>query len=603
VLKSDFSTDFSLSTSANIDCFWTKKEWLFPNASFEDIQMLQEKYDVSEVAARLTLHRIQNLQEADVIFSPYLKNHLPDPSLLPDVEKAYAHVYQSLKAGKKFGVWGDYDVDGACSSALLMKYFKMLGFSMTPYVPDRFEEGYGPNIQGMAFLKSQGIQDLFIVDCGTTAFEPLEFAQEQGFQVIVIDHHRVGDFFPKCHSFINPKRFDYQGPEILANLCAGGLVFLFLVGLNRYLRENNFFSEKCPEPDLLMLLDLVALSTICDMMPLRDVNRVFVKQGLKVMRYRKNIGLTALIDASGVKEPPNPMHLSYNVGPRVNAGGRIGDASLGAQLLSCDDLNQSLEISKQLNLLNQERQQIERKVEEEAHIQAQAQSQQPVLFLYSDSWHEGVLGIIASHLKEIYYKTTFVMTLRKGLLKGSVRSIPGFDVGELIHQACEKKLLVTGGGHPMAGGLTLDPVLKEEFLEFVQFFFQNNRTEEVHPPIIVDMPLTFQMLKDPKFFEALEMVGPFGAQYSPPKFLCSRIRLESIIPFGYNHLRMQGFQMDGRRCSLVYFRSADKEVGEWLRSKSTHLVDCVVTIQIDNRFSYPKPYLIIEDLRPSAAQD
>lgn len=572
----------------------TGRVWYFFKADEQEVKFLQKKYGVSEIAARLALHRMSSLEEADEIFSPFIKHHLPDPTLLPDHEVAFSCIYESLKKNHRLAVWGDYDVDGACSSALMVRYFQSLCCDIVAYIPDRFQEGYGPNQKGLQSLQEKGCQTIFIVDCGTTAYDQLAWAKAAGLNVIVIDHHRVGTVHPACTAFVNPKREDFQGPESLRTLCAGGLVFLFLVGLNRYLKEQGFFHSK-EAPNLLSMLDLVALSTICDMMPLRGINRSFVKQGLKIMGQRKNLGLTALMDASGIREFPTPVHLGYSVGPKINAGGRIGDSSLGVRLLSSNNPEEATTLANELTVLNQERQYIERKVEEEAHIQALSQKNNPFLLVYGQDWHEGVLGIIASHLKEAYYKPTFVLAVKNGLLKGSVRSVPGVDVGDLIHQASEEKLLVTGGGHPMAGGLTLEQDRLEEFVAFIENFCHHNKPEEDLPAIALDMCLSFQWLKNSSFFEALEQVGPFGAGYAAPRFLFRSIRLENVMTFGYNHLRMRGVQLDGRSHSIVFFRSSDKPAGQFLLSKTSYIGDCVFNIQIDRRWGYSRAHLVLED--------
>lgn len=578
----------------------TGRLWVVQEAKEKDILYIKQKYNVSDMIARLAVNRLRDISQADEIFYPFLKNHLPDPDNLPDNEKAMDHLYTCILEKRPLCVWGDYDVDGACSAALCVRYFTELGCKIIPYVSDRFQEGYGPNKGGFFYLKSLGIKDVIVVDCGTTAFAPLEWAHENGINIIIIDHHRVAETHPKCLAFINPKREDYMGTEILKTLCAGALVFLFLVGMNRYLRDKGFF-QAIKEVSLMDLLDLVALSTICDMMPLRHVNRAFVKQGLKIMRRRKNLGLSALVDSSGIREAPNTIHIGYTMGPRINAGGRIGDSSLGVRLLSSTDKEESLKMAEALSTLNMERQQIERQVEAEAHQQALEQEHLPFLFLRDKNWHEGVLGIIASHLKEIFYKTTFVLSDKSGFLKGSVRSVPGIDIGELIQQACDLGLLVTGGGHPMAGGLTIEYSKVDDFLQFAQDFFRPYKdiTEKKHPPITIDMAVTIQAVRDRSFSHALSILEPFGADYPQPKFLLPQVRLENVTPFGYNHLKMRAVQLDGQKYPLVYFRSADKPVGAWICSEeaASTFVDCVVTVQLNNRFAISRANLVVEDIR------
>jgi single-stranded-DNA-specific exonuclease len=574
----------------------TGKVWSQAVVPERDILALKQKYQVSDRVARLVAHRLAPGEDADPIFFPLLKTQMPDASLLPDADIAFAHMHQCLLAGKKLAVWGDYDVDGACSAALMVKYFSALGVEIVPYIPDRFQEGYGPNIAGLLSLRDLGIFDVFVVDCGTTSYDILEQAHQGGLSITIIDHHRVGPSHPRAKAFINPKRMDFNGPEVFRSLCAGGLVFVFLAGLNRYLRWKGYFETKT-EPDLLALLDLVALSTICDMMPLRALNRAFVNQGLKVMRQRKNVGLTCLIDASHIRDIPNPIHLGYTLGPRINAGGRIGDASLGVRLLSSNDRAEALAMAQELNDLNQERQSIERATLEKAVQQADSQKDSPYFLVFEEQWHEGVLGIIASHLKENFFKPAFVLTVKGDLLKGSVRSVPGVDISQLIHLACEKGLLITGGGHPMAGGLTFELARLQEVRDFIDDFFRNSNLQPPQPSICVDMALTFEELKNPQFLEDLERVGPFGADYPAPRFLLPDLRLTHVQAFGYNHLRMYGVQANGASYGLVFFRQADKEAGQWLLSAPSQRIDCLVSVQTSSRWGYPRAQLIIEDVR------
>lgn len=580
----------------------TGKQWIVPTAQEKDVLFLQQKYGVCDLTARLSAHRMDNLEQAEEIFSPYIKQHLPDPALLPDGQKGFDCITQALTATdtKPWAVWGDYDVDGACAAALLVKYFRALNIPITPYIPDRFQEGYGPNIQGLRALKAQGIHHIFVVDCGTNALQIMDQAAQEGLSIIIIDHHRVGPEHPQAVAFVNPKRADVLVPSILTQLCAGGLVFVFLVGLNRHLRWTGYFTTKnIKEPDLFSLLDLVALSTICDMMPLRHINRAFVKQGLKVMRQRQNIGLTCLIDAAKINDVPNPTHLAYTVGPRINAGGRIGDASLGVRLLSCTDKQESLLLAQELTSLNYERQTIERATWEKAVLQAHAQHTEgkPYVFVHGHDWHEGVLGIIASQLKEAFHKPAFVMTVKGSFLKGSVRSVPGIDISHFIHLAYAEGLLVTGGGHPMAGGLTCSLDKHTALLGFLDDFLCTFPVPDHQPYFIVDATLTFEQLRHPQFMRMLDTVGPFGVDYPQPKFVLSGLRLQKVQTFGYNHLRMLAVQPNGMTYPMVYFRQADKPLGQWLLTQPSELVQCLISVQADQRWGYQRAQLILEDIR------
>lgn len=574
------------------------KEWTMNQVDEKDVLFLQQTYGISDFMARLALYRMVDLTEHESIFQPFLKNHMEDPSFLPDAEKAYEHGYECLVEGKPLAVWGDYDVDGACASALLLKAFRHFGLNVTSYIPDRFQEGYGPNVQGLLSLKQKGYEHVFIVDCGTSALQVMEEAQQHGVIITIIDHHHVGSVYPKVRAFVNPKRWDYEGPKIFRDLCAGALVFMFLVGFMRFLREKNFFEERnMKEPDLFSWLDLVALSTICDMMPLRHLNRAFVKQGLKVMQNRQNIGLTSLIDSSGIRDIPNPVHIGYTIGPRINAGGRIGDSSLGVQLLSCEDRLQSFLLAGELNQLNKERQTIERSTLEHVMVAAEQEKHKPYIFVSDPHWHEGILGIISSNLKEYYNKPSFVMTKKGSSFKGSARSIPGVDVSKIIEAACEKDLLLSGGGHPMAGGLTIHEEKIPLFLEFLDHFFLHHGPKKPKTDLPIDMVITLEQLRHPEFFYAMDRLGPFGADYPQPRFLLPRMLLKHIKPFGYNHIRVTGQQANGLSQNLLCFRSLEKPLGQWLLNYKGQIVDCAISIQVDNRWGYQRTLLILDDIR------
>ncbi|ETZ04646.1 single-stranded-DNA-specific exonuclease RecJ [Holospora undulata] len=579
----------------------TGRDWHFLSACERHVAYLKERYQVNDLAARLVANR-SIMEEAEEIFSPFLRTHLPDPSHLPDLLKAVEHLEEVIREKRPLAVWGDYDVDGACASALIVKYCNALNHPVISYIPNRFQEGYGPNIHGFQMLQNtHQIHDLIVVDCGSTSFEVMAAAREQKMRVTIIDHHQVpGIDHPECVAFINPKRLNYTGPESLKTLCAGGLVFLFLVGANRYFRKTGMFSFlNTSEPDLFSLLDLVALSTVCDMMPLRGINRVFVKQGLKVLGQRKNVGLTQLLDVSGIREEPNAIHLGYALGPRINAGGRVGNSTLGVQLIATDSVTKALEIAQELNALNQERQHIERATEQLALAQALKQQQQHYLFLWDSSWHEGVLGIIAGHLKEIFGKPTFVLSEKNGMLKGSSRSVSGIDIGRLIHQACEEGVLVTGGGHPMAGGLTLRFDQISPFRTFLDKSFKNCYPEKNLSPMKVDMVVTLAQLNQPNFLDVWEKVGPFGADYPSPIFMVKRIYVQHATAFGHNHLRLKVCAEEDPSIlySVVCFRITDKPAGPFLLSLPKDPIDVLLTIQISRKWGKRFPNFVLEDFR------
>ena len=579
----------------------TGREWVFLNACERYVAYLKEHYQINDVTARLAAHRTV-MEEAEEIFFPLLRTHLPDPSHLPDLLPAVQHLEDVILNRRPLAVWGDYDVDGACASALIVKYCRALNYPVIPYIPNRFQEGYGPNSQGFRMLQeNHNVEDLIVVDCGSTSFEVMEEAKARHMRVTIIDHHQVpGTHHPASVAFMNPKRGDYTGPESLKTFCAGALVFLYLVGVNRHFRERRVFETLgVSEPDLFELLDLVALSTICDMMPLRGINRVFVKQGLKVLSQRKNLGLSNLLDSSGIREEPNATHLGYAVGPRINAGGRVGNSTLGVRLLSTHCTIEARDIAQELSALNQERQLIERETERCALLQALEQEDQRYLLLWDRSWHEGVLGIIAGHLKEVFGKPTFVLSEKNGMLKGSARSISGVDIGQLIHKGCEEKILVTGGGHPMAGGLTLHIQHIDAFRSFLDQYFTHFSPSATLEPLKVDMTVNLRQLHHDDFLDAWEKIGPFGSDYAAPIFLVKDVYVRQVSTFGHNHLRLKlsSAEEPSVLYSAICFRIADKPSGRFLLSLPKERLDMLFTLQISKKWGRRFPNFVIEDFR------
>lgn len=385
----------------------SEKRWLL--RSYEETHVLtyMQKLNVSPTLARFLAMRNIELDHASLFLTPSLKSHLPDPLGLKDMDKAIERLVQALHHKEKILVWGDYDVDGATSSALLHRFFKAINYPIAVYIPDRLKEGYGPNAKGIEKFQAQGYRVMITVDCGTTSFEALDALKE--IDVIILDHHGAEAKLPRAHAIVNPNRLDEREEitQTLGHLAAVGISFLFVVALNRALREAGFY-KTLKEPNLLDLLDLVALGTVCDVMPLTGLNRTFVTQGLKVMAGRKNLGLKTLADQIGLDEAPTTYHLGFLIGPRVNAGGRVGESFLGSRLLSTDAPEEALEIAKQLQNYNEERRALETDAVEQALIQVDPQ--QSAILVDHDQWHEGVIGIVAGRLKEKYHKPTAVIT-------------------------------------------------------------------------------------------------------------------------------------------------------------------------------------------------
>ena len=414
---------------------------------------LAQQMGLPEIVGRLLAARGVGIESAERFLTPTLRELLPDPSHLRDMDKAVERVVRAVTTGELIAIFGDYDVDGATAAALLQRFFAAIGCRARIYIPDRQREGYGPNVPALQRLRAEGAAIAITVDCGTTAHAPLAAAAKAGLDVIVVDHHVAEPALPPAFAIINPNRLDEASPHGV--LAAVGVAFLLVVGINRALRQAGWYAQR-PAPDLVQWLDLVALGTICDVVPLTGVNRALVAQGLKLLQRRGNIGLAALADAAAVGERLEAYHAGFILGPRVNAGGRVGQADLGARLLATDDAVEARAVAEQLHTLNAERREIEARVLAQAIAQVESGDRSaPLVFVAGEGWHPGVIGIVASRLKERYNRPACVSAIADGIGKGSGRSVAGFPLGPAIIAARQAGLLVNGGGHAMAAGFTV----------------------------------------------------------------------------------------------------------------------------------------------------
>lgn len=569
------------------------KIWKFCPCDDRQALAITQRYGLSAAVGQLLSNRGIPLEGVPSFLEPTLRRLMPDPSHLKDLDQAVERVIAALKAGEKIAVFGDYDVDGGTSCALLHRYFSILGRTIRIYIPDRIDEGYGPNAEAMRKLKEEGHTVILMVDCGTTAFEPLACAKALGLDVIVIDHHVAQPALPEAFALINPNRLDQESP--LKTLCAAGLSFIFLVALQRKLREQNGFEGRL-EPDLMRLLDLVALGTVCDVMPLQGLNRAFVAQGLKVARWRQNPGLTALGDVAGLKEATTAYHLGFLIGPRVNAGGRVGEASLGARLLSTDDETQARIIAQRLDTLNRERQQIEAAVWEEAIdlVETTGLHSKPILLVKGEGWHPGVIGIVASRLKERYERPACVISFTDDIGKGSGRSLTGIDLGAAMHAACHHGLLVQGGGHAMAAGFTVTRTLYGRFYEFLLQRLSSGM-KDMLPTLALDASFTLKGIT-PDFLQSLSCLEPFGAGNPTPKFMIQNVRIAYAEIFGKDHVRCTLLSEDGARQKAVAFRVAQHPLGRTILKSKNHLLHIAGTVRLDTWGGRHEAVVYIEDI-------
>jgi single-stranded-DNA-specific exonuclease len=550
-------------------------------------QVMMQLHGHSDLLARVLAGRGVLPDEAPLYLDPNLRRLMPDPHVLVDMEKAALRLAAAIETGDKVAIFGDYDVDGACSAALLVDYLSAAGTPFAVHIPDRIFEGYGPNVQAIAALKEQGATLIVTVDCGTTSHAPLAAAKGLGLDVIVLDHHQAPEQIPDA-IVVNPNRQDDLSG--LNQLCAAGVVFMTLVATHRVLRGKGFWNAQRPEPDLLAGLDLVALATVADVAPLTGLNRAFVTKGLALMRARQRPGLAALFDIAGADGPPKASHLGFLVGPRINAGGRIGDAALGAKLLALKDHIEGRRIAEELDRLNRERQAIEAAALEEAFAEAliagAESDNSAAIVLAGETWHPGIVGLVAARLKERFRKPVFAFSFDGDIGTGSGRSISGVDLGRAVRAAVEAGLAVKGGGHAMAAGVTLSRDRLDEFRAFLQTKLSRQfEAVRAGEDLLIDAALTAASAHS-ELFAALERAGPYGAGNPEPVFVFPAHRLVDVGEVGQGHLRWRAKAGDGASIEGILFRAVGEPLGEALkaaRGASLHLAGSLIVDRWNGR--------------------
>ncbi|KOC82343.1 single-stranded-DNA-specific exonuclease RecJ [Brucella abortus] len=525
---------------------------------------IAQHHGISDLVARVLAGRGVSVEGAPEFVDPTLRNLMPDPATLNDMDNAAGRIADAIQRRETVAIFGDYDVDGACSSALMARFLKHYGVQHSIYIPDRIFEGYGPNPDAMRELAAKGASLIVTVDCGTNSVPSITAAKQAGADVVVLDHHQVGGDLPEdAVAIVNPNREDDISQQ--GHLCAAGVVFLALVQVAKILRARG----KGPGPDLLSMLDLVALATVCDVVPLKGVNRAFVVKGLLVARGQSNVGLAALARVARIGEPLNAFHLGYLIGPRINAGGRIGDAGLGARLLTLDDPAMADRIAMELDRLNQERQAMEAEMlmeaEAEASLEISGGAGASVIVTASDRWHPGIVGLLASRLKEKARRPAFAIAFNaNGVGSGSGRSISGLDLGKLVRGAVEKGLLVKGGGHAMAAGITIErgnlgalrAYLEEEAADIVSRLRENQS-------LSIDGALAASGATV-ALYEALQKAGPYGSAHPQPLLALPHHVLADVRGVGRDHVRVTLRGADGKRVNAIAFRAAEGDLGRFL---------------------------------------
>nr|WP_210327989.1 MULTISPECIES: single-stranded-DNA-specific exonuclease RecJ [Bartonella] len=524
---------------------------------------LSQKFGIAEPLARVLAARSVSEDEVLNYLEPTLKTLTPDPTTFIDMEKATDRILQAINRKEKVTIFGDYDVDGACSSAILYQFLTFFGLDVHIYIPDRLVEGYGPNPQAMRMLADEGSSLIVTVDCGANSPEAIKAAREKGVDVVVLDHHQMGEVDPAANALVNPNRPDDRSGQ--GYLCAAGLVFIAVAWTLKKIRAEGKHKTL---PDILRYLDLVALATVCDVVPLVGVNRAFVIKGLKVARMMSNPGIAALSRVAGIGEPLNVFHLGFLLGPRINAGGRIGDQALGARLLTTQTEGDAESIAEELNALNQERQNIEAKqlLEAEVGLQSLTLDETPsVIVVAHEGWHPGIVGILAARLKEKFRCPAFAIAIKNdGTATGSGRSIAGVNLGELVREAVQSGLLEKGGGHAMAAGVTISSGKIDEFRKWLNEKLSSKVNDlHAHETLLVDGVLSASGATR-ELYEMLEKAGPFGSGNPLPVFVLPSHRLADVREVGKGHLMMSISNTEGKRLKAIAFRAVGTDLGDFL---------------------------------------
>ena len=573
----------------------TGKNWILKKFDQEKILFLKDNFLLDEITAKLLV--LRNIQNKDInnFLNPSIKNFLPNPNSLIDMEKSSIRTFEAIDKKEKIGVFGDYDVDGATSAAVLGKYFNKLNIDYEIYIPDRKTEGYGPSIKGFDELIDKGVNIIFTVDCGTLSFEAIDYAKSKNIDVIVLDHHQSEINLPKAFSVVNPNRLDDKSN--LQYLCAAGVTFMFLISINRQLRSVDWFKKNSlEEPNLLNFLDLVSLGTICDVVPLIGLNRAIVKQGLKILKLKKNLGIKTLLDICKVETSPSIYHLGYILGPRINAGGRVGKCSHGANLLLNSNPKEVYKLATELDQYNKERKMLENDLLDKILTKIETQLNDPIIILKGENWHEGVIGIVAARLKDKFNKPTIIISINGKIGKASARSIAGFDIGSAIIAATQKKILIKGGGHKMAGGFSINVSKIENFREFIFNRFQNTVNNlNFQKPLYLDCKIAPSAI-NLEFYNKINILSPFGSGNPEPKFVIEDLKSINSKVVGEKHIKSILIGPEGSSLKTIAFNATNSEMGEYLLKKSNNKFNIAGKLSLNEWRGQKNVEFIIDDI-------
>lgn len=570
--------------------------WVMPDVDLSSIEQTVRAHDLPEVIARLVLQRGVKTDEISFFLNPTLKNNFPDPFSLKDMDALAEFIAAAILDEKSFAIFGDFDVDGATSSALLHRYLKACGIDAPITIPDRLTEGYGPNVPALQAMKDQGVDIVFLLDCGTTAFDTVAAGAALGLDIVILDHHEAEETLPQARFIINPKRKDDASG--LTMLAACGVTFMTCVAINAIVRRAGFWQER-DEPPLKEWLDLVALGTVCDMVPLVGVNRLLVRQGFMQMQNTHNAGLKALIDISGVSGEVNTYHAGFVLGPRINAGSRVQDSTLGARLLTLDDAEEARNVSWTLNDCNDKRKSIQIEMEREAidQVEAKGLDQYPLIFVVSENFHQGLSGLVAGRLKEKYAKPACVVAIAEGEGRGSGRSVAGIHIAQAFIDARNAGLIEKGGGHAMAGGFSLSVEKVDQFKQFLfEHIARQAQSNVANITTQIDGVLSVRGAKVDLVNLVQSQIGPFGQEAPEPLFLFQNVRIHSADVVGEAHIRVMISDWEGGgRMKAMAFRAVGTPLGDALLKRSTAAFNILGTLKIDTWGGNEKVEMHIRD--------
>ena len=572
-----------------------KRKWILKSFNNEDISFFKENFSLDEITSKLL--SIRNIKREDVstYLNPSIKNLLPNPNILKDMKKSSKRLLEAIKKFEKIGIFGDYDVDGASSTALLGNFFSSIKIDYEFYIPDRKKEGYGPSIQAFEEFNKKGVKLIFTVDCGTLSFEAIKYAYENKIDVIVLDHHQSEISLPRAYSIINPNRFDDNSK--LNYLCAAGVTFMFLVSVNRELRETNWYKDNnYDEPNLINYLDLVTLGTICDVVPLIGLNRAIVRQGLKVLKEKNNLGIKTLFDICSIEEKPNVYHIGYMIGPRINSGGRVGKSSHGTNLLINKNPKEVFKIASELDQFNDERKKLENDVLEKILNKIDKNLSDPVIIISEKNLHEGVIGIAASRLKDKFNKPVIIISMDQEIGKASARSVIGFDIGSAIIAATQENILLKGGGHKMAGGFLIKT---ENIKRFKEYIIQ--RFKKINENLKTEKNFYFDSIIAPTamnidFYNKINFLAPFGSGNPEPRFIIENVKTLNNKIIKDKHIKSILVGLEGSTIKTIAFNSVENEIGAYLLKKDKKLFNIGGKLSLNEWRGQSNVEFIIDDI-------